>query len=518
MTWRSNAISNKWCNKLIPLLLACFLLSHAYTANADEAPRWFRYGYPTADAKEAVQILKNAAADGLNPNDYSAPALDRALNEANLLPRSAAKQAAISKKLTLAVEQFISDLHYGRVNPREVRASYAIRTKHLVLETYIKNMVANHALKNVVQLAAPKLPQYHSLKKALATYRKLAQEPTFQQRISIAPARKIMPGDTFSGSADLVQRLIALGDLPPDTGIPARYEGALVEGIRAFQNRHGLEVDGVLGKNTVEQLNVPIAARIRQIELSLERIRWTPFLLSKRMIVINLPEFILRAYEVNGSKINVKATMNVIVGKSVDTRTPIFYEDMRYIEFSPYWNIPPSIAKKETVPMLRRSPASFDRQNLEFVGAGGEVIPSLSNSNLDAVMSGKMRIRQRPGPGNALGDIKFIFPNSQNIFLHHTPAIKLFERNRRDFSHGCIRVEKPVELAKFVLQGQPEWTEESIQESMQKRQSHTIRLEQPVPVVITYITAIVKRDGGIYFFHDIYGQDKLLDAALRRKR
>jgi len=233
------------------------------------------------------------------------------------------------------------------------------------------------------------------------------------------------------------------------------------------------------------------------------------------MIVVNVPEFVLRAYETKkgGSRVN----MNIIVGKALDTQTPLFVEDMRFIEFSPYWNIPPSIAKAETVPRLLRDPAYFEQQGLEFVRSDGLVISVLSKANLEAVMQGQLRIRQRPGPANALGDIKFIFPNNDNIYLHHTPGVHLFKRDRRDFSHGCIRVEDPVALAKFVLQDQPEWTEERIREAMASGQSKTLRLKHPLPVVIAYGTVIVKVDRKVYFFDDVYGNDKVLDAALKAK-
>ena len=170
-----------------------------------------------------------------------------------------------------------------------------------------------------------------------------------------------------------------------------------------------------------------------------------------RMVVINIPEFVLRAYEVSEGRIRVRLEMKVIVGKMLDTRTPLFDEDMRFIEFSPFWNVPPSIARDEVVPRLRRDPAYFERQGFEFVAPDGRVGAPLSAATLNAVLAGQLRIRQRPGPQNALGDIKFVFPNRSNIYLHHTPATQLFERERRDFSHGCIRIEQPVELAKFVL-------------------------------------------------------------------
>jgi len=255
---------------------------------------------------------------------------------------------------------------------------------------------------------------------------------------------------------------------------------------------------------------------VRQIELTLERLRWTPLMQGPRMVVINIPEFVLRAYEVQDGRIQVRQTMKIIVGKAADLRTPLFDEDMRFIEFSPYWNVPPSIARGEVVPRLRRDPGYFERQGFEFVGADGRAGTTLSAAALDAVLAGRLRIRQRPGPQNALGDIKFVFPNRSNIYLHHTPATALFDRDRRDFSHGCIRVEQPVALAGFVLQGMPDWNEERIRLAMAAGVSSTLRLTEPVRVLIAYGTTLV-RDGRIHFFEDIYGHDRLLDLALQRR-
>jgi murein L,D-transpeptidase YcbB/YkuD len=189
---------------------------------------------------------------------------------------------------------------------------------------------------------------------------------------------------------------------------------------------------------------------------------------------------------------------------------------MRHIEFSPYWNVPPSIARGETLPKLRRDPAYFDQQGFEFVTRDGRVVGGFSEANVAAVQAGSMRIRQRPGAKNALGDIKFVFPNPDNIYLHHTPTPRLFQRDRRDFSHGCIRVEAPVELAKFVLANAPEWNEERIVEAMTRGRSNTLRLTDPLPVVIAYRTAAVI-DGKTHFFPDLYRKDAALAAALARQ-
>ena len=209
--------------------------------------------------------------------------------------------------------------------------------------------------------------------------------------------------------------------------------------------------------------------------------------------------------------------MKVIVGKSMDTRTPLIEEQMRYIEFQPYWNVPPSIARGEVVPRLRRDAGYYDREGFEFVAAQGRVVETLTPGMLDAVLAGTARIRQRPGPRNALGDIKFVFPNRENIYLHHTPSVQLFERDRRDFSHGCIRVEQPVALAMFALDGMPDWTEARIRQAMTETSPSTVRLADPISVVIAYATAIVK-DGRIHFFDDIYGHDRRLDTVLRQPR
>jgi murein L,D-transpeptidase YcbB/YkuD len=254
----------------------------------------------------------------------------------------------------------------------------------------------------------------------------------------------------------------------------------------------------------------------RQLELALERLRWTPLLQAPRMIGVNIPEFVLRAYEVREGRVVLRREMKVIVGKALDTRTPLLDEDMRAIEFSPYWNVPPSIARGELVPRLRRDAGYWAREGFEFVAADGSVLPGLTPARLDAVLAGSLRIRQRPGPRNALGDIKFVFPNSENIYLHHTPAVGLFARQRRDFSHGCIRVEDPLALASFVLEGQPGWDEPRIRAAMERGESSTLRLQRPLPVLIVYGTALVK-EGQVYFFDDLYGHDHVLDAALRTR-
>ena len=495
------------------LLLAGLCLAQIQPAGA--APLWFENGQPNAQAQQALTWLKQAADDGLAPQDYAAEQLLQAFsrpsnNEDNL--------NQLDEALTRSMQRYLSDLRFGRVDPRKIHTNFNVRTADKsTIEANLRSAVAEQRLGELWQQSQPPLPVYGALRKALAQYRQLQQHPALQTTLPPLPGRKLQPGQPYSGMAALAQRLMALGDMPANSPVPANYGGALQDGVKAFQKRHGLESDGIIGKGTFEQLNVAPAARVRQIELSMERLRWTPLLQAQRMIVVNVPEFVLRAYDLNNGKPDIKVTMNVIVGKALDTATPLFDEDMRFIEFSPYWNIPISIARAETIPKLRRNPAFFEQQGLEFVSNSGQVSRTLSNANLDAVLRGQMRIRQRPGPKNALGDIKFVFPNNDNIYLHHTPAPQLFKRDRRDFSHGCIRVEEPVALARFVLRDMPEWTEARIEEAMTKGESATLRLKEPLPVLIAYTTALADDKGKVYFFADIYQRDPPLDQALQQR-
>ncbi|WP_019450172.1 L,D-transpeptidase family protein [Cupriavidus sp. BIS7] len=489
-------------------------------------PLWFADGHPTQAAQQAVAALANAGADGLDAQDYDAEALKQAIGQATGQATSQTNGSAalppesvdrLDNALTTAMRQYLSDLHKGRVDPRKVHANFTLPDeKSFDSDSYLRAAVAANRLPAAIHDAAPDFPLYATLRDALARYHALAAQPFWNKPLPAPPGGKLNSGQPYDALPQLAQRLEALGDLPSGTPVPKHYGGALLTAVQSFQKRHGLEPDGVIGMGTLTQLNTTPAARVQQIALTMERLRWTPLTEGPRVIVVNIPEFMLHAYEYVDGKLDIKLEMKVIVGKALDTRTPLFREDMRYIEFSPYWNVPPSIARGEVVPRLRRDPGYFTQQGFEFV-SGNQAITALTPANLDAVMNGQMRIRQRPGPQNALGDIKFVFPNNQNIYLHHTPTPQLFQRDRRDFSHGCIRVEEPVALAKFVLQDMPDWTEDRIRQAMSKGKSNTVALKQPLPVVLAYGTAIARADGRVYFLPDIYGQDKLLEQALRQR-
>lgn len=504
----------QFCRSSLLGLLMCGCLAAVPVTADDGRLMWIVDGHPSSLAKSAVQILAQAANEGLDPADYDAAGLK---DDVSKPLKSVAAQKTLDTALTKAFTRYLHDLHYGRVDPRTVYANFDVPPKSLDVTAVLNAAVAAGNLDQAVSAATPTFPLYRALLPWLARYRALVGDPAWASNLSALPGNKLEPGGAYGGTALLAARLVALGDLPSGFVVPNRYEGPLVDGVKQFQKRHGLTPDGVIGKGTFEQLNVKPAARVEQIELTLERLRWTPLMTDKRMLVVNLPEFELRGLEINGDQVQIPLQMNVIVGKSLNTQTPMFNEQMRAIEFSPYWNVPPSITRAETVPKLRRDPGYFDRQGFEIVTRSGEVVTHLDDAQLAALQSGQARIRQRPGAQNALGDIKFIFPNNDNIYMHHTPSVGLFQRDRRDFSHGCIRVEAPVALAEFVLKGEPEWTTEKIRDAMESGTSKTIRLKTPIMVVIAYGTALVKQRGGaIYFYADIYGHDKRLQMALSR--
>jgi murein L,D-transpeptidase YcbB/YkuD len=508
-----------WFTRLLRCGLGATLL-----ATSAFAQTWFDQGNPTPAALEVVDWLQHADEHGLLPMDYAAQPLAAAVLQAWVKPLPLEQAQKWEEVLDLAVRQFLTDLHDGRVDPAHLGYRYRSGAKpRFDAEAVLKEALAADRPRLALEAATPAVPLYGHLHQAMVHYRAMRHEAWGR---SLAPlprtakggAGKLEVGTRYLDVAMLWDRLQQLGDASA-SAVPAGgvYTAELADAVRHFQQRHGLTVDGILGPATLAQIEVPPQARVRQLELTMERLRWTPLIQGRRLVVVNLPEFVLRGYAVQGGHVEVQTEMNVVVGRALDTRTPVFDEDMRTIEFSPYWNVPSSIARGELVPKLRRDPRYFAREGFEFVLSGGRIDTQLSQRRLDDVMAGRARLRQRPGPLNALGDIKFVFPNRDNIYLHHTPATALFERDRRDFSHGCIRVADPVGLARFVLQGMPGWDETRIRQAMASGESNSLQLADPVPVLITYGTSLVKR-GQVYFYNDIYGHDRVLDAALRARR
>lgn len=485
-------------------------LARFYAARGFE-PAWFAGGRPSAQAVEIIELLRSAASHGLDEADYQPDVLERRLRQAP------AEAAETDVALTGALIAFLADLDHGRLEPQRLGFDLPERGDPPDIPKAIIEAAAGGGLSRLAAQFAPLPAMYGRLREALARYRALAENARWS---ALPPVARVRPGDSYPGLGALRRRLIDLGDLAPEAALPPLYSGEIVEAVRRFQDRHGLDADGIIGKATRAALDVPPKHRVRQIELALERMRWLPRELADRMIVVNVPEFRLRALRRQGERMATVLRMNVIVGKALDTRTPVLIEDLRRIEFRPYWNVPPSIARKEIVPRLRRDPGYLAREAMEFVPVRGRgpATTEVSEAALAAVLRGEARIRQRPGPKNALGAIKFVFPNNANIYLHHTPGTRLFARGRRDFSHGCIRVELPVELAKFVLEDEPGWNEARIVAAMREdAPPRTLPVRTRTPVLVFYSTTVVEEDGRVLFLPDIYGHDAALDAALRQR-
>ena len=478
---------------------------------------WLNNGQPTPQALAIVQELEASRQKGLNPDDY-----DASLWEGRIVAlhgsTKADTQARFDAALTVNVMRYVSDLHIGRVNSKHFHFDIDVEQKKYNLPQFlIQNVVRATNVQAVLDEIEPPYAGYKRTEMALQQYLLLAAKGDGPQVPEVK--KTIAPGDTYPGIAQLAQRLELLGDLSqvdaPDMH-SLLYTGALVSAVKLFQERHGLVPDGKLGKVTIHQLNVPLSSRVRQLQDALERWRWLPPSFPQPPVVVNLPEFVLRVFSANHT---VTLRMNVVVGKAVRHQTPVFAQNMRYIIFRPYWNVPRSIVRSEIIPAILKNRNYIANKRFEVIDSSGNIVTrgTISDAVLAQLRAGKLSIRQRPGPDNSLGLVKFLFPNQHSVYLHGTPATQLFSQSRRDFSHGCIRVQKPAELAAYLLRDQPPWTLEKVQEAMQSgTDDRQINLEVPVPVLILYITAVVAEDGSVHFFDDIYGHDKSLEALLAK--
>ncbi len=331
--------------------------------------------------------------------------------------------------------------------------------------------------------------------------------------------RSIKPGERYAGVPALRRLLIAEQDMTASDTLPDSdtLDTAVVAALKQYQTRHGLQADGALGKQTFATLTTPFAKRVQQIELTLERWRWLPPLQSP-MIVVNIPQFKLFAFKANDDREASLLQMNVIVGQAFPhTQTPIFLSDMKYVVFRPYWDVPRDILRRELLASIQKDPGYLARNDMELVRGQGDNSPVMPATveNIAQLASGALRVRQRPGDRNALGEVKFMFPNAYNVYLHSTPAKQLFAQSRRAFSHGCIRVSDPVALAEYVLRNaNSEWSTDQIKASMTGEPNQRVNLQQSIPVLIVYGTVMPLESGVVQFFEDIYGHDARLAKLL----
>jgi murein L,D-transpeptidase YcbB/YkuD len=485
---------------------------------------WVKGMEPTAQARQVIAVMLQADQKGLSADDYDGPLWNNRL--ATLKPATRQPTEADALKfdlaLTVCIMRYISDLHIGKVNPKHFAFALDEESRKYDLAEFLKDHVTGAGdVPGVLAQVEPPYPGYRRTMQALRTYVQLAAKDDGEQ---LPPTKKpIVSGDAYPGVPRLTRLLKLVGDLPTEANVPADpssatppiYQGALVDAVKNFQRRHGRDPNGRIDAQTLADLNVPLSRRVQQMQWTLERWRWLPDSYSKSPVIANIPEFRLRAYD---KDFNIAVTMNVVVGKSYGHNTPVFSDTMKYVVFRPYWEVPYSITRAELIPHILREPDYLAKKGFEVVDSRQTVVAAgtVSADVLAQLRAGKLFVRQMPGPKNALGLVKFLFPNSYNVYMHDTPAPEFFAKSRRDFSHGCIRLERPADLAAWVLRDNPGWNPERIRAAMSGTQTQQVNLANPIPVLILYATVIVLEDGVVHFYDDIYGHDAALEKVLAK--
>jgi murein L,D-transpeptidase YcbB/YkuD len=486
-----------------------------YTAR-EWKPAWMRDGRVTSQARQIAAFMATVDDRGLHAADYDAqawPGLMNAIDRGSLGDPTALARFDVG--FTVSTMRCVSDLDLGRVNPKEFTFRVDVDEKRHDLPRYIALLTTDDDLDSTLAEIEPEVAVYERTRQALVRYRGLVE--TFDQK-ELPSDRVVKPGEPYAATADLARLLAAVGDLGADRiqAVSGQVYGSeLAEAVKHYQYRHGLDQDGVMGPATFIELNTPLSSRVQQLQFTLERIRWIPPGLEPPLIAVNVPAFRLRVLESEEGQARPVLDMNVIVGKTYH-KTPVFAERMRYVEFAPYWNVPYSITSKELYPKIAKDPGYVEAQDMEIVRDFGPNAKPLEPTpdNIAALKTGHLHLRQRPGPNNALGLVKFIFPNSHNVYLHSTPAQHLFSRSKRAFSHGCIRVEDPIGLAEYVLREEEGWTRERIEQAMNGEAPTRVILREPLWVYIIYASSLVDYEGTTHFWNDIYGHDQTLAETL----
>jgi murein L,D-transpeptidase YcbB/YkuD len=468
-------------------------------------PLWFEKGGVDNDRAEALtNAVLNASDDGLRMDVYPIVELAQSLSAIRQTKRPTAEQIADADVLlTAAYASIGEDFLAGQVDPRSVSQSWHIQANDENVDSALVRTLTKQPLDKAIAAMRPTGDEYAGLQKQLERYRGIVAKGGW---MPIPDGKPLARGDTDSPArlAALRARLAAEGiDVPTASTdgastTPARgaqpavatFDDGLAAALAHFQALHAIAVDSQLGKETLVALNVPAEYRLGQIAANLERMRWMPRSLGRQYVYVNVPAFHLTAYDDGEPALEMK----VIVGQEYeDKATPVFSDSMELVVFRPYWNVTPDIQAKEIEPKLASNPGYLAANDMEYFSDGGQ-----------------RRIRQRPGPKNSLGLVKFLFPNDFNIYLHDTPNRELFEKDVRAFSHGCIRIEKPAELAQWVLG----WDAARVDQAMHEgKDNQSVKLPHKIPVYITYATTFL-RDGELHFGNDLYHRDDQLVKAI----
>jgi len=474
-----------------------------FYAARDDRPVWIDADGLTPAGHRLVATLAAAADEGLDPARYEPTAVLPGAPQVLRVAASAAppaREAAVREvALTVALARYAADVGRGHADPARVSVLWRAQPRSLDLRPILRQAAESGRPDEVLDGVRPRHPQYTALRAALRRYAGLAAE---EAQIAAVPAGlRLRPGARSPHVPALRARLALWGDLDRSAAAARgdMLDPPLVDALRRFQARHGLAAQGLLDADTVAALNTSAADRVRQIALNLERWRWQAPAPPGRSVLVNIPTFELHAYA-DGSE---ALAMRVITGRP-DSPTPVFGQDMTSVVFSPYWSVPTNIALDETMPAVLRDRSYLRRMNLEVLRGDEVVDPSRVDWGRERA---RVSFRQRPGAGNALGLVKFLLPNSFNVYLHDTPSRALFLRPERALSHGCVRLEKPEALARWVLDGVPGWTPQRIAAAMHAGRERAVPLPAAVPVGIVYFTVWVDADGTVEFRPDVYRHD-----------
>lgn len=490
----------------------------AFYESSGYSVAWVRQSHPTAQAMAYIGMFQNADQKGLVPDDYDASRWGERLSQLSRGTATDADLARFDAALTICLMRYVRALHVGRVNPKLLGRQLDVSGRELDLATYLHANLENATDPDAdIKSIQPPWPGYWRTLAALERVRAIAKRDS-GEKLPV-PDKPVLPGQPYASIPRLTELLHLIGDLPANAQVDTSsgvYAGPLVDAVKRYQLRHGRTADGKLAASTVNDLNTPISHRVRQIELTLERWRWVSHSFPQPPVVVNLPEYRLRVYDPDGNAVFLK---NVIVGKAYGHKTPVFENQIKYVVFRPYWEVPPSIQRAEIVPHLVKDRDYISKKNFEVVGADGKVITdgAVNDEVLAALRAGRYRVRQKPGPTNSLGLVKIIFPNKDNVYLHGTNTPQLFDLSRRDLSHGCVRVETPADLVAWTLRNNEGWDLKRVQDAMNGTQdNYTVYLSKPIPVLIVYGTVATDESGQVFFFDDVYGFDAQLDAVLKK--
>jgi len=483
-------------------------------------PIWTQDNGLTPQADQLVRAIGAAELDGLISEDYHLSWLKSMLMDFNQAtsqkkPLDPVKKADIDLLLTDAFLLFSSHLLSGRVMPNAVDSTWLFFNPVSDIAQIMNSNAYSSQIESFFDELRPANAAYYRLRNALRLYIDIQKKGGWPV-VPSGPKLKI--GDIDARVDIIRKRLIITGDIdsPVRNVKPGEFDESLLKGVQRFQNRHGIEPDGVVGVGTLTAMNVPVESRISQIELNLERWRWIPHDLGPRYILVNIADYSLAVVENQSTVLK----MRVVVGKAY-RRTPVFSEKMKYMVLNPFWTVPIKIAVEDKLPIIRKNPLYLTQQHIKVFENWNEGAPEINPVIIDwyqvTASNFPYRLRQDPGPSNALGRIKFMFPNKFSVYLHDTPQRGLFKRASRDFSSGCIRIEKPVELAKYLLQNDPQWPGQKIQETIDSGVTTVVRIKDPIPVHLLYWTAWVTETGTIHFGNDIYDRDPPLSKALKAK-